>query len=117
MEQLARTFKALADPTRLRVLNLLLSAPGCVCELQAVLDLPQSLISRHLAYLRNADLVDDERQGMRVLYRLRTAGAVGEEVRLFLGKVLPRDERLRREAESWRGFLHDSQCVEETTTA
>ena len=33
MEQLARTFKALADPTRLRILNMLLRKPGCVCEL------------------------------------------------------------------------------------
>ena len=41
MEQLARTFKALADPTRLRIVNMLLRKPGCVCELQAVLNLPR----------------------------------------------------------------------------
>jgi ArsR family transcriptional regulator, arsenate/arsenite/antimonite-responsive transcriptional repressor len=113
MERLARTFKALADPTRLRILNLLLAGPGCVCELQAVLDLPQSLISRHLAYLRNAGLVDDERQGMRVLYRLRTEGSLGDDLQLFLSKVLPGDERLRRAAESWRGFHQDSEGAEE----
>jgi ArsR family transcriptional regulator len=117
MERLARTFKALADPTRLRILNLLLARPGCVCELQAVLDLPQSLISRHLAYLRNADLVDDQRQGMRVLYRLRAEGAVGEELRLFLGGVLSQHHRLRQEAESWRGFHQVCELVEERTTA
>jgi ArsR family transcriptional regulator len=117
MERLARTFKALADPTRLRILNLLLAGPGCVCELQAVLDLPQSLISRHLAYLRNAALVDDQRHGMRVLYRLRTEGAVGEELRLFLGKVLPRDERLRHDAESWRGYHQASEVAQESMTA
>jgi len=117
MEPLARTFKALADPTRLRILNLLLTAPGCVCELQAVLNLPQSLISRHLAYLRNAGLVGDERQGMRVLYRLRTEGSAGKELRRFLNTVLPMDEDLRRDAEAWRGFHEVSGLVEERMTA
>jgi ArsR family transcriptional regulator, arsenate/arsenite/antimonite-responsive transcriptional repressor len=117
MEQLARTFKALADPTRLRILNLLLTAPGCVCQLQAVLDLPQSLISRHLAYLRNAQLVDDERQGIRVLYRLRTGESGREELRQFLGKVLPLDKTLRQEATSWRSFHEASELAEERMTA
>jgi len=104
MGQLAQTFKALADPTRLRILNLLPTAPGSVCELQAVLGLPQPLISRHFAYLRNAELVDDERHGVRVLYRLRTEGPAGDKLRLFLGSVLPLDERLRKKADAWRSF-------------
>lgn len=117
MERLACTFKALADPTRLRILNLLLVRPGCVCELQGVLDLPQSLLSRHLAYLRNAGLVQDERQGMRVFYRLRTRGPLSEELRLFLGEVLPEDERLRQEANSWRDSPKTCELIEETMRA
>jgi len=65
-----RIFKALADPTRLRIMNLLMEAPLCVCELGQVLHLPQPLISRHLAYLKNAGLVQDQRQGMRVQYSI-----------------------------------------------
>lgn len=117
MERLARTFKALADPTRLRILNLLLVRPGCVCEFQAVLDLPQSLLSRHLAYLRNAGLVEDERQGMRVFYRLRVEESFSEELRLFLGTVLPWEERLRQEAESWRDTRQTRELIEERMTA
>ena len=67
---LHRIFKALADPTRLRTLNLLIKAPLCVCDLGCVLQRPQSLISCHLAYLKNAGLVDDHRQGMRVQYSI-----------------------------------------------
>ena len=117
MERLARTFKALADPTRLRILNLLLVRPACVCELQSVLDLPQSLLSRHLAYLRHAGLVQDERQGMRVFYRLHTRGRLSEELRVFLGEVLPEAERLRQEANSWRSSHQTCEVIEETMTA
>jgi ArsR family transcriptional regulator, arsenate/arsenite/antimonite-responsive transcriptional repressor len=67
---LHRVFKALADPTRLRIVNLLMEAPFCVCELGQALQLPQPLISRHLAYLKNAGLVQDQRQGMRVQYSI-----------------------------------------------
>jgi ArsR family transcriptional regulator len=113
MERLARTFKALADPTRLRIMNLLLQQPGCVCELHRMLGLPQPLISRHLAYLRNAGLVDDERQGMRVRYRLRAEGFVVQELRLFLCKVLPLREELRREADAWGNSHEASGCRKE----
>jgi ArsR family transcriptional regulator len=70
MVNLAATFKALADPTRLRVLNLLLRSPLCVCEIGSVLGLPQPLLSRHLAYLRNRGIVESRRNGMRVEYAI-----------------------------------------------
>lgn len=66
----ARIFKALSDETRLRILLLLLTGELCVCEVMAVLDLPQSTASRHLAYLRNAGWVLDRRQGIWMYYRL-----------------------------------------------
>ena len=55
---LHRTFKVLADPTRLRSLNLPIKAPLCVCDLEYVLQLPQSLISCQVVYLKIAGLVD-----------------------------------------------------------
>jgi len=70
MQPLHQLFKALAEPNRLRILNLLLEGPLCVCELESLLSLPQSLLSRHLAYLRSAGLVANRRQGMRVQYSL-----------------------------------------------
>jgi ArsR family transcriptional regulator len=50
-------FKGLADPTRIRILNLLAAGELCVCDLVALLGLSQPTVSRHLAYLRRAGLV------------------------------------------------------------
>jgi ArsR family transcriptional regulator, arsenate/arsenite/antimonite-responsive transcriptional repressor len=70
MKKLAQTFKALSDETRLRILALLTHGELCVCDLMAVLVLPQSTVSRHLAYLRNADMLLDQRKGVWMYYRL-----------------------------------------------
>jgi len=72
MKNTAKILKALADETRLRILVLLLEGELCVCEIIAALELPQSTISRHLAYLRNSDWVLDRRQGVWMYYRLNT---------------------------------------------
>jgi ArsR family transcriptional regulator len=65
-------FRALADQTRLRCL-VLMHRHGelCVCELTHALGLSQPKISRHLAYLRDAGVVADRRQGVWVYYRVR----------------------------------------------
>ncbi|MEE4252783.1 MAG: metalloregulator ArsR/SmtB family transcription factor [Desulfuromusa sp.] len=70
MKQTARFFKALADETRLRILALLSNGELCVCDLMAALDLPQSTVSRHLATLLNANLVNDRRQGVWMYYSI-----------------------------------------------
>ena len=70
MKRIAQKFKALSDETRLRILALLSGGEMCVCDLMAILDLPQSTVSRHLAYLRNAGWVEDRRQGVWMYYRL-----------------------------------------------
>lgn len=64
-------FRALSDSTRLRCLLLLLSeGPVCVCEFVHALDLSQPRVSRHLGQLRDMGIVDDERRGQWVYYRL-----------------------------------------------
>lgn len=63
-------FRALAEPTRLRILNLLQDGELCVCELVSVLDVPQPTASRHLAYLRKAGLVIARKEGLWHYYRL-----------------------------------------------
>ena len=71
MKATAQIFKALGDETRLRIMALLLGGQElCVCDLMAALDLPQSSVSRHLSYLRNAGLVDDRRQGIWMYYTI-----------------------------------------------
>src|SRR5271165_4898813 len=63
-------FKAFADPVRLRLLNLLAGGEICVCHLHEALELPQSTVSRHLAYLRKRGLVIGRKEGLWVHYRL-----------------------------------------------
>ena len=64
LDELSQLFKCLSDPVRLRVLNLLFHQDDlCVCDIVSTLDLPQSVVSRHLAYLRRHQLVVSERRG------------------------------------------------------
>ena len=70
MNEATQLFKALSDDTRLRILGLLLEGELCVCDLMAILGLPQSTVSRHLAYLKNSGLVSDRREGIWMHYRL-----------------------------------------------
>jgi ArsR family transcriptional regulator len=67
---MARLFKALADETRLGIVALLSHGELCVCHLQDALELPQPSVSRQLAILRAAGLVEDRREGSWVHYRL-----------------------------------------------
>ena len=70
-EELAARFKALADPTRVAIVNRLGTAAGvCVCDLNAEFDLSQPTISHHLKLLREAGLVESTRHGTWAYYRL-----------------------------------------------
>jgi ArsR family transcriptional regulator, arsenate/arsenite/antimonite-responsive transcriptional repressor len=69
LEQAVELFKAFADPVRLRLLSLLADGEVCVCHLHEALDLPQSTVSRHLAYLRKRGLVIGRKEGLWVHYR------------------------------------------------
>jgi len=69
---LVDTFRAFSDPSRLRILHLLLRQPLCVCHLQELLDLPQVNVSQHLAYLRKNGLVEFTRVQTWKMYRLRS---------------------------------------------
>lgn len=66
----ARFFRALGDPTRIAIVQLLLARPHTVSELIDKLDIPQSRASNHLACLRWCRFVDTERKGRQVLYSI-----------------------------------------------
>jgi ArsR family transcriptional regulator len=69
--------RALADPTRLRIVALLVGGEICVCHIHEALRVPQPTASRHLAYLRRAKVVEARKDGLWVHYRLaRVADAV-----------------------------------------
>lgn len=70
-EEMAAIFKTLSETVRLRIIYLLLvSGELCVCDLVDTLGLSQSVVSRHLAYLRNNGLVNTRREGVWIHYRI-----------------------------------------------
>jgi len=72
----ARTagFKALSDPARLRILDLLSSGTRCVCELEVEMSCPSNLLAYHLGILKQAGLVEGTKRGRRTDYRLLPDG-------------------------------------------
>ena len=70
LKSMDRVLKALADPTRLRILGLLQQDAVCVCHIHDSLKISQPKASRHLAYLRRAGVVSSEKRGLWVYYRL-----------------------------------------------
>jgi ArsR family transcriptional regulator len=70
MKDIIRIFKTLSDPTRLRIIMLLLRRELCVCELMFILKQEQSRVSHHLRILKDADLVEDVREGKWIIYRI-----------------------------------------------
>ncbi|BBN60403.1 ArsR/SmtB family transcription factor [Hydrogenovibrio marinus] len=74
IEDYSQFFKALSEPMRLRILFLLLNREDlCVCDFVAVMQAGQSLISRHLAYLKNAGWVKSHREGTWMHYQLEAS--------------------------------------------
>ena len=96
----SRLFKALADETRLRIVALLSHGELCVCHLEEALRLSQPKVSRHLATLRAAGVVEDRRDGSWVYYRLvRQADTDCERQLRGLVKTFAKRAALRRDLE------------------
>lgn len=83
--ELNRFFKALSDETRRNILRLLERQPRSVGEIVSNFKLSQPTISRHLAVLKEANLVSDRRQGQHVIYRLNSR-TLAESARRFFGE-------------------------------
>lgn len=87
-EQRAELMKALADPNRLTILASLwkADAPVCICDFTAGLDVSQPTISHHMAKLKDAGLVESEKRGIWIYYRLRDK--MPTETRKLLSQLL-----------------------------
>ena len=87
-EQTAMLMKALADPTRLTMVASLWKAktPICICDFTAGLDLSQPTLSHHMSKLKEAGLVESEKRGIWVYYRL--ASTIDPATRQLLGRLI-----------------------------
>jgi len=109
MKDVVKIFKALADPTRLRIVLLLRRRELCVCELMFVLRMEQSRVSHHMRVLRDAGIVEDVRNGRWIIYR------VPEEAQsllegLLAGTLRERIELSREASEDGRKL---ESCIQE----
>ncbi len=67
---MVKVFKALGDENRLRLLNLLMKGSLCVCELETILDMTQSNVSRHLSKLKSAGIINSYKEQQWVYYKI-----------------------------------------------
>jgi len=112
MPDLEAYFRGLADRTRLRIVNLLLTGELCVCDIQRILETSQSGVSRHLTYLKHAGLVRDRRDGVRIFYRLATEqDATLKRLCEFLRVAFRKDVALRADFEELKRMLKEGTCA------
>jgi len=105
-QSLANFFKVLSEPVRLRIFYLLVEKDElCVCNIVEALNLSQSVVSRHLAYLRNKGLVVSRRDGVWIYYRLEKIEKDFLNFLLFHGK-----DNLDIKADLLRLMATDRRC-------
>jgi len=109
MKDFANIFKALSDPTRLRIMLLLRQRELCVCELMFILKMEQSRVSHHMRVLRDGGIAETVRDGRWIIYR------IPEEMKdllagLFSGTLRERIELSREASEDGRKL---ESCIQE----
>lgn len=99
MKKTAKIFKALSDESRIRILKMLEGRPLCVCEIQHILKGSQPNVSHHLKTLHEAGLVESEKDGLWVSYRLpdKPESPLHAAVLTLFRKSLSSDETIRKD--------------------
>ncbi len=105
-------FKALSDRNRLRIVMMLTRKPLCVCEIQDILGLSVSTVSKHLSILRDAGFILDEKVGKWVNYSLNNSS--GElalsQMMLLLSFSLSSDEQIKSDMEQAQTVCRNNLC-------
>ena len=105
MRELSLIHAALADENRLRLLHLIKDGEICVCYLQKVMQTNQPRISRHLAYLKRAGLVETRREGKWMHYRLKKLKAGLEKVLRDTLNQLQREPQIKSDTQRLRQIV------------
>jgi ArsR family transcriptional regulator len=113
MNRIAKSFKALSDESRLRILGIILrSAELCVCDIEYVMGFTQTKVSRHLNYLKNAGLVEDRRQGLWMLYRVaKPQDQARRKLLEYVKSVLESDPVAREDARRLEESINGGCCT------
>lgn len=105
MKQITNTLKALSDEIRLRIINLLYDQELCVCEIVDALSLPQSTVSRHLTVLKNANIVEDTKQGQWAFYKLQKGKEDGSFIENLINNELKTNPAFRKDVNALKKRL------------
>jgi ArsR family transcriptional regulator len=97
LKQMEKTFKALGDKNRLRIINMLRDRPMCVCEITDVLSVSQSTVSGHLRVLKEAGLIEDSKDGLWVEYHLSPNEKIIKSLLQIIADAGDRDMNLEKE--------------------
>jgi len=97
MKHFLNIFKALGDENRVRILLALKVRPLCVCEISEVLNIALSTISAHLKLLKSAGVIEDEKEGRWVIYRLARYDEFFNDLLQMLEEKLRNDEKVIRD--------------------
>ncbi len=76
-ESQASVLKALGQPTRLQILDLLKDGERCVCEIFPAINQEQANVSKHLSILKQAGILESRKDGLRIIYRLKNQEVLG----------------------------------------
>jgi len=100
LQTLVLDFKALSDPNRIRILEMLKIRPLCVCEITHVLQLATSTVSKHLSILRKAGFIINEKEGKWANYRLLKPKSTQDihQITSMMSKCLSDDSVIREDA-------------------
>jgi len=112
MRDLVKSFKALSDPIRIRILKLLKKKTMCVCELTSVLKIGQSNMSHHLRILKEAGLINDKRNGLWVDYELSHGeyNKYATEILKTISKVLNDDPVVKEDLKIAAKVNREKMC-------
>ncbi|MCX6154949.1 MAG: metalloregulator ArsR/SmtB family transcription factor [Candidatus Kapabacteria bacterium] len=112
MKKLLKIFKALSDKNRVRILLMLTKKKLCVCEIQDILGITVSTVSKHLSILRDVEFINDEKDGKWVNYSLNTASKdiVLNQIMLILPFYLNDDELIKSDFEKVNTVCRKNLC-------
>ena len=111
IENMETLLKALSERTRLRILALLTQSELRVCDLKATLNMPQSTISRHLAYLKSSSWIQTQRKGAWIYYRLKEGDfPLQEKLMDMLHRYLEQLPEIRSDLHKLKIYLSQQQA-------
>ena len=113
MKDTVKLMKSLSDEIRLRIINILYYSDLYVCEIVEILKLPQSTVSRHLTIMKNADIIEDTKDGSWVKYSIVKNDSYKSIVKNIIEKELINDKKSINDIENLKIRMKNSRGCEE----